>query len=182
MTRNKDTASKFLSGLGALMLVIALAPAWVGAAETRGADKHFFNLGLGDLKAEAADARAKGKEALLIMFEQEGCPACLHMKRHVLNRSEVKVFFSRHFVSLSLDMFGSIPLTDFAGGETTEKAYAQVAGIKGTPTFVFYDLRGREIFRTVGAMKADDFVVLGRFVATGAYKTRSLAQFVQEYR
>lgn len=165
-----------------LLLVIALAPAWAGAAETRDAEKHFFNLGIGDLKAELADARAKGRQALLIMFEQEGCPACVYMKRNVLNRSDVQDFYGRHFVNLSLDTYGSIPLRDLAGRETTEKAYAQAAGIKGTPTFIFYDLKGTEIFRTVGAVKPDDFLVLGRFIATGAYKTRSLAQFKQEPR
>lgn len=165
-----------------LLFVFALVPLWGGAAETRDAETHFFNLGIGDLKAEIADARAKGRQALLIMFEQEGCPACLYMKRSVLNRSDVKVFFGRHFVNLSLDIFGSIPLRDFAGRDTTEKAYAQTSKIKGTPTFIFYDLAGTEIFRTVGAVQTDEFLLLGRFVATGAYRTRSLAQFKQELK
>lgn len=157
-----------------------VAPSWAGAAETRDAEAHFFGLGIGDLKAEIAEARAKGKQALLVVFEQEGCPACLYMKRNVLNRVDIQEFYARHFVNLSLDINGSIPLRDLAGREVTEKAYAQTAKIKGTPTFVFYDLAGAEIARATGALKTGEFRLLGRFVATGAYKTRSLSQFMQE--
>lgn len=158
-----------------------VASSWAGAAETRDAETHFFSLGIGDLKAELSEARAKGKHALLVVFEQEGCPACLYMKRNVMNRVDVQEFYARHFVNLSLDVNGSIPLRDLAGREVTEKAYVQTAKIKGTPTFVFYDLAGVEIARTTGALKAGEFLLLGRFVATGAYKTGSFLQFMREY-
>ncbi len=162
-----------------LCIGLGVASQRASAAETRDAEAHFFGLGIGDLKAELAEARAKGKQALLVVFEQEGCPACLYMKRNVLNRVDIQEFYGKAFVNLSLDINGSIPLRDFAGREVTEKAYAQTAKIKGTPTFVFYDLDGAEIVRAAGTVKTGEFRLLGRFVATGAYKTRSLSQFMQ---
>ena len=61
-----------------LLLVLAafLAVASASAADVRDADR-FFNLNTGDLKAEAGDAKRAGKKAILIMFEQDGCPGCL---------------------------------------------------------------------------------------------------------
>ncbi len=168
------------SALFSLLLGLALVSPCASAAETRDAETHFFGLGIGDLKAELAEARARGKQALLVVFEQEGCPACLYMKRNVLNRIDVQDLYGRYFVNLSLDINGSIPLRNFANREVTEKAYAQTAKIKGTPTFIFFDLTGTEIVRTAGAVRPDEFLELGRFVATGAYKTRSLAQFKLE--
>lgn len=164
-----------------LLFVLAVVPLWAGAAGTRDGETYFFSLNMGDLKVELADARARGKQALLIMFEQEGCPACLYMKRYVLNRKNVQDLYRGHFVNLALDIHGSVPLKDFAGREVTEKAYAQSAKIIGTPTFVFYDFTGTEILRIAGAVETvDEFLLLGRFVASGAYNTRSFAQFKRE--
>ena len=65
----------------------------------------------------------------------------------------------------------------------TEKAFAQATGIRATPTLMFYDLEGREIVRITGAIRdAGEFMVLGEFVASGAYRKRKFAEFLQEYR
>ena len=60
----------------------------------------------------------------------------------------------------------------------SEKLFAQNTKVKGTPTFVFYDLSGKELVRILGAVETpDEFLLLGQFVASGAYKTRSFAQY-----
>lgn len=161
-----------------LILLCAAMPA--GAAQTRDADDHFFSLNTGDLKAELADARKAGKKALFVMFEQDGCPGCIYMKQNVLNRVDVQDFYRARFVNFSINIFGAVPLSDFAGREHTEKSYAQSAGIKGTPTFLFYDLDGKEVVRIVGPVKdVAEFMLLGEFVSSGAYKSRKFAEYRQ---
>jgi thioredoxin-related protein len=150
---------------------LLLAPLGAGAAE-------LFSLNTGDLREEAADARRAGKRALMLFFEQEGCPGCAHMKRSVFPRDDVRAFYSRHFVSLAIDIHGSVPLRDFAGRDLTEKSFAQGSKIRATPTFVFYDLNGAELVRIVGPTQtAGEFLLLGEFVTSGAYKTRTFAQY-----
>ena len=165
--------------LSALILAVAISlSAPHGAhAENRDATA-FFALNTGDLKAELADARSAGKKALLIMFEQERCPGCLYMKQNILSRGEVQDYYRRNFATLSLDIWGAVPLRDVAGREHTEKSFAQSAKVKGTPTFVFYDITGREITRILGTIETPaEFLLLGEFVATGAYRTRSFSQY-----
>jgi thioredoxin-related protein len=160
-----------------LTLFLALAAFTASAAETLDANT-FFSLNMGDLKADLAEARADRKQALLLMFEQEGCPGCAHMRRNVLSRKDVQDFYRQHFISLSIDIHGSIPLRDATGRESTEKTYAAANKVRATPTFVFYDLTGAEIARVVGPLEtAEEFLLLGQFVASGAYKTRSFAQY-----
>ena len=157
-----------------LALMLALASSFALAAGTGS----FFALNTGDLKAELADARAEGKRALLLFFEQEGCPGCRHMKQAVFPRKDVQEYYRQHFVSLAVDIYGSVPITDFAGRQLSEKGYAQALKIRATPTFVFYDLSGAEIVRIVGPLEtAEEFLLLGHFVTSGAYKSRSFAQY-----
>jgi thioredoxin-related protein len=168
----------FLNILLSLFLVCVTAPAV--AAETRDAEDYFFSLNTGDLRAELADARKAGKKALLIMFEQEGCPGCIYMKQNVLNRVDVQNFYRARFVSFSVNIFNAIPIKNFAGRDHTEKSYAQSVGIKGTPTLLFYDLDGEEAVRIVGPIRdVAEFILLGEFVSSGAYKSRKFAEYKQ---
>jgi len=158
-------------------LIAAISLSSATAAEPHDAGG-FFDLNMGDLKVELADAKVEGKKALLVMFEQAGCPGCLYMKRSILSRKDVQDFYRANFANLLLDIHSSVPVRDFANREHTEKAYSQAAKIKVTPTFVFYDLAGNEAVRILGPLETpDEFLLLGRFVASGAYKTRTFAQY-----
>jgi thioredoxin-related protein len=158
-------------------ILVTLTALTATAAELRDPSA-FFTLNMGDLKAEVAEARTSGRQALLVMFEQEGCPGCAHMRRNVLSRGDVQDYYRKHFVNLTVDIHGSVPLKDTTGRDATEKSYAQGAKVRMTPTFVFYDLNGAEIVRFVGPLEtAEEFILLGQFVATGAYKKSSFAQY-----
>ncbi len=169
---------KYLSAFFLCMLPFA-APA--AAQDARDPYTYFFNLNSGDLKDELADAKKTGKKALFVMFEQEGCPGCLHMKQHVLNRTEVQKFYRDRFVNLSIDINGAVGMTDFGGRAYVEKSYAQAMKVRGTPTLVFFDVDGKEIVRILGVVEgADEFLLLGEFVASGAYKSRKFAEYKQD--
>lgn len=167
-----------------LLLVLAafLAVASASAADVRDADR-FFNLNTGDLKAEAGDAKRAGKKAILIMFEQDGCPGCLYMKTNVLNRADVQKFYRERFVNFPADIYGAVPIRDFAGRDHTEKSYAQALRVNATPTFVFFDPDGNEAARIVGPVKdAAEFLLLGEFVASGAYRSTRFTEYKQSRR
>lgn len=157
-----------------LLLITAASTTCATAAS----GDNFFSLNMGDLKTELADARAEGKRGVMLFFEQEGCPGCRHMKQNILNRGDVQSYYGRNFVSLPIDIYSSVPLKDFAGRDFTEKTYAQSLKIRATPTFVFYDLSGAEIVRVVGpAQTPQEFLLLGEFVTSGAYKKSTFAQY-----
>jgi thioredoxin-related protein len=145
------------------------------------APAHFFDLNTGDLRAELADAKSQGRKAVMVFFEQEGCPGCRHMKENVFNVRSVQEYFHRNFVSLPLDIHGSVALKDPRGRDFTEKTYAQSLKVRATPTFIFYDLSGAQIVRIVGPLGTpEEFLLLGHFVTSGAYKSRTFAQFKRE--
>lgn len=157
-----------------LLLTLALIlPTLPALAEVRDPQSHFFMAKMGDFKDELGTAKKEGKEGVLIMFEMEECPFCARMKGTVLNQSEVQDWYRKHFLIYAVDVKGGTDMTDFQGNATTEKAFALANRARATPTFLFFDLEGNPITRFTGATQtAEEFMLLGRYVVEGAYKTQ----------
>ena len=167
----------------AALALVALAPA-LAAAQALGPKRdpmqRFFTPSLGDLKAEAADAHAAGKQAVFVMYVRDDCPYCERMKRDVLSLEGVQDYYRSQFAVLAIDVKGAVPVTDFAGQATTEKGFAAAQGVTLTPTIVFYGFDGAPLTRYRGEIRDPrEFLLLGRFVAGGAYRTLSFAEYKQ---
>lgn len=147
-----------------LFAMLAAASGWPYAGRVAAAEA-FFDQTLGDLAEELRSALAAGKKGMLLVFEAEGCPYCRKMRESVFVREDVLRLYKKHFLIFSIDVFGAVPLVDFAGQETTEKALARAYRVRGTPTFVFIGAGGKELARHVGAADAETFLALGRRVA-----------------
>lgn len=143
----------------------------------------FFDPFLGDLKSELADARAAGKRGVVVMYHFEECPYCRRMKREVLLRPEVQRQFHKDFTVVAIDTRGSQSITGVDGKTLPENQYAKALGVRGTPTFDFYAPDGRRTYRHVGALfEAAEFLLLERYVASGAYRSQSFAQFKEKQK
>lgn len=161
-----------------LALVLLIQPA---LAEVRDPHTHFFMSKMGDFKEELATAKAEGKQAVLVMFEMDDCPFCARMKANILSQIPVQDYYRQHFLIYPVDVKGDTPMTDFQGKETSEKAFALSQRARATPVFVFYDLEGNPITRYTGATQsAEEFLLLGRYVVEGAYKTAPFNVFKRQ--
>lgn len=172
-------AKVWLRNLSYLLLVwLALqTPARAASADA------FFDATLGDFAAELKAAKQQGKLGILLVFEAENCPFCQRMRAQVLSQPQVQTFFRGRFNIFSVDILGSVTINDFSGQEKTEKALARSLKIRGTPTFLFLDLDGREMARYTGATRdVEEFIALGRYVADGHWQTTTFEQFHSEGR
>lgn len=164
--------------LALALSLMGSSPAW---SDTRDAGSHFFQPKLGDFQGELDSARTEGKVGVLIMFEMDDCPFCHRMKATVLNQAAVQDYFRRHFLIYSIDTKGDVPMTDFQGNTTTEKAFALAQRARATPVFVFYDLQGAPLTRYTGATQTvDEFLLLGRYVVEGHYKNQPFSVFKRQ--
>lgn len=164
--------------LAGILFVCSLSTAF---AETRDAQDYFFDAKMGDFKAELDNAKKAGKTAVLIMYELDDCPFCDRMKRTILNQSEVQDYYHKHFLIFPLDLKGDVPMVDFKGKSTTEKAFGLEQRIYGTPVFDFFDLDGNRIVRFPGAaFDAHEFMQLGHYVVEGAYATMPFAKYKRQ--
>ncbi len=163
-----------------LAVALLMVAAGLSHAEVRDPYKHFFDPKLGDFKSDLAAAKQDGKKGVLLMFEMDECPFCHRMKETVLNQSEVQDYFRKHFAIYSVDVKGDTSMVDFKGKDTTEKAFAIEHRVRATPVFAFFDLDGNLVYRFTGAAKdINEFMLLGRYVAEGAYKTQTFTVYKQ---
>jgi thioredoxin-related protein len=161
--------------LAALAFLCALAPAF--AAE--GWEK-FFELSLGDLREEAAEARKSGKQGLVVMYHFDDCPYCTRMKHEVLQRPEVQAWYRKRFRAIAVDTRGAQEVTGFSGKALPEKEFARAAGVRATPSFQFYAPDGTLLATHAGAVyDPAEFLLLGEYVASGAYRNASFAAYKQ---
>lgn len=159
-----------------LGLVRAVASA---STEYRDPADHFFQPFLGDLRAEVSDARASGRKGVVVMYHFEECPYCIRMKREVLSRPDVQEWYRSQFVVLGIDVRGAQPITGLDGKVLPEREYGRAVGVRGTPSFDFYGTDGKHLYRHTGPLyEPAVFVMLGRYIASGAYRNQTF----QEYR
>ena len=168
----------------AFVLAALLCPA-LALAQAPGRDpmQHFFTPTLGDLKLELEEARRAGKQAAFVMYMRDDCPYCERMKKNILSQPAVQEEYRRRFAVLAVDVKGAVPVTDFAGRATTEKDFAAAQGVRYTPVIVFYDFTGKPLTRVDGEVRTtEEFMLLGEYVASGAYARMKFADFKQGAR
>jgi thioredoxin-related protein len=121
-----------------------------------------------------------GKQALVVMYHFDACPYCTRMKRDVLARPEVQERFRRSFRAIAVDTRGSQEVTGFDGRALPEREFARAIGVRATPTFQFYAPDGVLLYTQRGAIyDPAEFILLGDYVASGAYRGASFAAYKQ---
>ena len=149
-------------------------------AETRDPLSHFFQPKFGDFKAELQTAREQGKKGIFLFFEMDDCPFCERMRSTILNQSDVQDAYRAQFLLYPIDVNGDTQMTDFQGRQTTEKAFALANRVRATPTMLFFDLDGKLVMRYTGPTKDKaEFLLLGKYVADGAYVTEPFIKYKQ---
>jgi thioredoxin-related protein len=170
--------------MAALALMFAAGYLAEAGAAARDPYQHFFNETFGDFTEEVATAKAEGKQGVLIFFEMDECPFCHWMKENVLSQPEVQAYFRERFLSFPVDIEGDIEIKDFEGRTMPQKDFAfKINRVRATPVFAFYDLEGNQIHRYTGRTRdAEEFMLMGRYVAEGHYRQTSFTRFKRDNR
>jgi thioredoxin-related protein len=141
-----------------------------------------------DLGDDLEGARKEGKR-FVIMWELRGCPYC--KETHLVNFAQPRIsdYVKANFEVLQLNIIGSRKVTDFDGTEISEKELAAKYGVRFTPTFQFFaeaagplkDLppANREVARSPGYLRPDDFLAMFRYVREKAYESKSFRDYLK---
>ena len=171
--------NRYLTILGVLFLIFSLP---VSSSQTRDPGEYFFQETFGDFQEELAIAKEENKKGILIFFEMDECPFCHRMKTTVLNKPEIQDWYRETFRIFSVDVEGDVDITDFEGNSTSQKDFAfKQHRVRATPVIAFFDLEGKRVARFTGATRdASEFMLLGQFVAEGAYEDSNFTRYKRE--
>ena len=102
------------------------------------------------------------------------------MHREGFTRAEVRSLISA-FKVLQVNALGSGPVVTGEGRSATERDWARALQIVNTPTLVFFDPHGSEIFRVEGYVRPFHLAAALDYVASGAYRGEpSFQRFIQK--
>jgi thioredoxin-related protein len=115
------------------------------------------------------DNRAASPRHLLVIFEQHECADCDELHRDILRRREVATSLSNLDVA-QVDRFSSEPLQAPDGRQLPGRDWAAELGVQYSPSLVFFDPEGREVFRTEAYLKSFHIHGAIDYVVSGAYR------------
>jgi len=130
---------------------------------------------------EPLDLRRKaGAKPLAVVFETPYCSGCDEVHREALKRKEVLDQVAKFDVARVM-VGGRAELVTPTGQKRTAGDWARELGIAYTPSVVFFDDRGKEVFRIEAYLRPFHFAGSFDYVSSGAYKEEpSFQRFLQD--
>ncbi|NCA70722.1 MAG: thioredoxin [Sphingobacteriia bacterium] len=121
-----------------------------------------------EMPLRLADNRSESSRPLVVMFEQIVCEDCDELHGQILRREPV-IYSLSAFDGVILDTFSPQRIQIPDGRVIPVRQWAHELDIKYTPSLVFFDSEGREVFRTEGYFKGFHIHGALDYVATGTY-------------
>lgn len=115
-----------------------------------------------------ATTRKSGKP-LLVMFEQKQCLACDELHTDIMKRKETRIEAEKLDIVL-LDMWSSASVITPDGRKRYARDWAKALNIQNSPSFVFFDDSGKEVFRAEAYLRAFHTQGIMDYVSSGGYK------------
>jgi thioredoxin-related protein len=112
--------------------------------------------------------RGVNSKPLVVLFETRHCQPCDELHSLGLPRAEVQAQIRRVDMA-RFALSDAVPLTTPRGQRSTADAWARALGIHYTPTLVFFDATGAEVFRVDGYTRPFHLAGAFDYVASGAY-------------
>jgi len=133
-----------------------------------------------DLRQDLEAANAADK-ILALIWEQRGCHFCEQMHNEVFQREDIVELISKNFHVIQMDMHGKRRFIDFLGDDLEERELARHMLVRGSPTTVFLDEIGDEVFRMPGFGEAPVFKAVYRYVKEAGYEVATIQEWVKTH-
>lgn len=121
-----------------------------------------------DLKTTMAGATEKNK-GMALLFEQEQCESCVELHEKTLRDERAVKKLTQKYAVVRMDLWGKRSILGPDGKRTTESELGQMLDVRYTPTIIFFDKAGKEIFRYESYRKPEHFLVLLNYLTSDGY-------------
>ena len=114
--------------------------------------------------------RRAGGKPLAVLFETRSCAPCDEMHKQGFQRKEVQALLSGFEVA-RFSLSDRAELTTPGGRKTTGEAWARELKIAYTPSIVYFDTGGKEVFRVEAYLRPFHLATSFEYVASGGYRS-----------
>lgn len=112
--------------------------------------------------------RSDPAKPLIVMFEQPVCKACDELHQDILQRDQLRESLKSFDVAV-FDAWSEQVIKTPSGQLLPVRQWANMLGIQYSPSLVFFDVNGKEVFRTEAYLKSFHTRAALDYVSSGAY-------------
>jgi thioredoxin-related protein len=114
-------------------------------------------------------SREPAARPLAVLFEQKQCAACDELHQQGFSDPSMRALAGKFDVA-RLELFGTERLVTPRGKTLTAEQWGRELKVAYTPTLVFFDAGGREVFRVEAYLRPFHLASSFDYVASGAYR------------
>jgi thioredoxin-related protein len=115
------------------------------------------------------DRRRQSTRPLAVFFEQQNCSGCDEMHATALKADLTRQLLSR-FDVYRVNLHGKEAVTTPGGTQATAAQWARELNVQYAPSVVFFDGRGKEVFRVEAYVRTFHLQSALDYIASGAYR------------
>lgn len=138
----------------------------------------WFKMSLGDLNDDLQESLAEGKSGLIVYFGQKRCAYCEQFLETNLGITDIQKYIREHYNIIPIDIWGIEDIKDTDGKSYTERELSIRYKTNFTPSLVFYDDKGKPIFRLRGYYPPYKFRAALKYVVEGFYKKETFRDYL----
>ncbi|MEX0843962.1 MAG: thioredoxin fold domain-containing protein [Balneolaceae bacterium] len=129
---------------------------------------------------EAVELAEKNEKTIMLFMEADWCSVCKRMKREVFPDKEIQYLLNENFYIVSIDIESGKNML-YQQENITQKAFSKQMNLFATPTFIFLDFDETVIGSKPGFMDKNELKQLLEFIYSDAYKSKSFADFQNNF-
>jgi len=130
-----------------------------------------------DMAEALVQAKAQGKQGLMVLFTTEGCSYCAVFIQKSLGDPAIATRVRKNFESIGLEIFDDSEMTDPRGRQLAVKQFASEEGAGFSPTLIIFDAGGKRVARAVGYLSPERFTAMMDYVTGGHHQSETLAEY-----
>jgi thioredoxin-related protein len=138
----------------------------------------WFEFSGGNLSDSLDEAITEGKSGIIVYFGQKRCAYCEQFINTNLTAPDISHYIQQHYKIIPVDIWGIQDVIDTDGNKYSERELSLHYKTNFTPSLVFYNKKGKPVFRLRGYYPPYKFRAALKYVTEGFYKTETFRDYI----
>ncbi len=125
---------------------------------------------------EGLKLAAAAKKTVIVDFYTNWCGWCKKMDKETFTDKRVIDYMNKTYIAVKVNAESKETIS-LPNGPTDGIKLAKSFGVSGYPNYTFLDSEGKKINALPGYKKADEFIIILKYIGDGAYKTQNYKDY-----